>query len=209
MCYLVAARTTCLHSSSQGKSLQWKCVRLITISFLIRALILVLIVLSWTTSLTRQSLCIMSIYCVWSHLWRSRYSSDCQLVYRSSYGCKRTQIHHLVYRWMVPWVIPQRRHPHLQMTLIYCHCQCIECARVHKVWLCIACTLWEWLAPKESNQWVWGDQSITNKDALWCIWSLSWTEDQLYREIQDCCRNRSKEALYFGPLKIPLRRAPP
>ncbi len=194
MCYLVAARTTSLHSSCHTRSLRWTCVHLTTRSFLIHVIMLVELVMSSTTSHLHQSLSLMSLYCLCTHLARTKCGSDYQQVSHSSYGNMISPIHHQWCKWMVPCVvIPQRRHPHPRMTTISYHCQCIECARAHKVCLCKACTFSGWLPPKGSTLSV-GEEYIY-KDVLWCTLSLTWIRDQKYLEIQDCCRNQSKEGL--------------
>ena len=149
----------------------------------------------------------MSLDCVSTHLGRTKCSSDCQLVCRSSYGNMISPIHCPRCNWMVPCVvIPQRRHPHPRMTTINRHCQCIECAQAHKVCLCKACTFSGWLPPKGATQWV-REDLFKHKDVSWYIWSLTWIRDQRYLETQDCCRSRSKDALYLlGILRILFRQ---
>jgi hypothetical protein len=196
MCYLFAARTTSLHSYSYTRSLRWTCVHLSTTSFLIHVLMLVALVLSRTTSHLHQSLSLMSLDCVCTHLRRTKYSSDYQQVSRSSYGNMSILLHHLRCKWMVPCVvIPERRHPHPRMTRVHRHSECVECAQAHKVYLCKACTFSGWLPPNGATLWV-REEFFKHKDVSWYIWSLTWIRDQRYLEIQDCCRSRSKDALY-------------
>ena len=148
------------------------------------------------SSLTHWSLCLISIHFLLSHLGRTKCGSDFQRVCRSSYGNMRTLFHCLWCKWMVPCVvIPQRRHPHPRMTSIHRHRECIECAQAHKVCLCKACTFSGWLPPKGATLWV-REEFFKHKDVSWYIWSLTWIRDQRYLEIQDCCRSRSKDALY-------------
>ena len=180
MCYLVAARTTSLHTSSNTRSLRWTCVHLTTSTFLIHASMLVALVMSRTTSHLHQSLSLMSLDCVCTHLRRSKFGSDYQQLSHSSYGNMSTLLHHHWCKWMVPCVvIPERRHPHPRMTSFHRHRQCIECAQAHKVCLCKACTFSGWLPPKGLSQWV-GRDNRKNKDGLSCIWSFSWIKDLRY-----------------------------
>ena len=141
ICYLVAARTTCLLSFCDYRILQSAYFHLETRSFLILKIMLLSFVLRSITTHLRHSLSLMSRDNFFTHQCGIKCDSDCQLVYHLSYGNKRIYFRHLRCKWRVPYVaIPDRRHPHLRTTNVYWYCQCIEYVQAHRVTLCIECT---------------------------------------------------------------------